>query len=100
MSCIGTCKTRVLQSRLVYQSSIETRTAPITPDMRKILDVDHVKFKTFRENFIFANIVIRHICDVKNWRLWHDLPRSVNDSVISPFHEGFIFAKLCSREVS
>ena len=91
MSCIGTCKTRVLQSRLVYQSSIETRTAPITPDKRKILDVDHVKFKTFRENFIFAYIVIRHICDVRNWRLWHDLPTSVNGSVIFAISRGVYF---------
>ena len=25
------------------------------------------------------NSVKRHICDVKNWRLGHDLPSSVND---------------------
>ena len=27
-------------------------------------------------------------------RLWHDLPISVNDRVISPFREDFIFTKL------
>ena len=30
-------------------------------------------FGNFRENFIFANSV----CDVKNLRLWYDLPASV-----------------------
>ena len=56
------------------------------------------KFGNFRENSIFANGVERHICDVKNSRQRHDLPISVNDRVISPFHEGlfsrnFAYAK-------
>ena len=38
------------------------------------------------------NSVKRHICDVKNSQLGHDLPISVNDRVISPFANGFIFA--------
>ena len=29
-------------------------------------DNDYCKFGNFRENFIFANSVKRHICDVKN----------------------------------
>ena len=33
---------------------------------------------------------------VKNSRLWHDLSTSVDDNVLPPFHEGFIFAK-CRR---
>ena len=37
--------------------------------------------------FIFANIVKRHICDIKNTQLGHDLPMSVNDRVILPFLE-------------
>ena len=41
------------------------------------------KFGNFRENLIFTNSVKSHTCDVK-----------VNDRVISPFHEGFIFTKL------
>ena len=36
---------------------------------------------------IFARSVKRYICGVKNLRLGHDLPISVNDRVISPFHE-------------
>ena len=38
-----------------------------------------VHSEIFRENFIFWNSVKRHICDVKNLRLGHDLPNiSVN----------------------
>ena len=37
--------------------------------------------KKLRE-FIFANSVKRHICNVKNSRLEHDLATSVNDSLI------------------
>ena len=48
----------------------------------------------FREKFIFANRVKRHICDVKYSRLGHDIPISLNDRVISPFRKGFIFTKL------
>ena len=54
----------------------------------------YCKSGNFRENFIFANSVKRHICDAKNLRLGHDLPISVNDRVISPFREDFIFTKL------
>ena len=49
----------------------------------------------FRENFIFANSVKRHIYDVKYSRLGHDFSISVNDRVISPFREEFVFTKLC-----
>ena len=55
---------------------------------------DYCKFGNFRENFIFANSVKRHICDVKLSRLGHDLLISVNDRVISPFREDFICKKL------
>ena len=50
----------------------------------------------FCENLIFPNNIKRHIyiCDVKNSRLGHDTPISVNDRVILPFCEGFIFTKL------
>ena len=53
----------------------------------------YFKFGNFRENLIFAYGVKRHICDVKNSRQRHDLPISVNDRVISPFHEGFSFPR-------
>ena len=52
------------------------------------------KSGNFRENFIFAICVKRHICDAKKSRLGHDLPISVNGRVISPFREDFIFTKL------
>ena len=51
------------------------------------------KFGNFRDNFIFANSVKGHICDFQNSRLSHDLPISVQDRVILPFNEGFIFVK-------
>ena len=40
----------------------------------------YCKFGNFQENFIFANSVKRHICEVKISWLRHDLPISVNDS--------------------
>ena len=60
----------------------------------------YCKFGNFRENIIFANGIKRNICDVKNLRQRHDLPISVNDRVILPFHKGFIFTKLRICEVS
>ena len=42
----------------------------------------------------------RHICSVKNSLLGHDLPISVNDRVISPFHEDSIFTEINICEVS
>ena len=53
----------------------------------------YCKFGNFRENFIFAKSVKRHICDVKISRTWHDLPIS-NEKVMSPIREGSIFTKL------
>ena len=41
--------------------------------------------------FIFANSVKTHICDVENLRQGHDLPISVNDRVVLPIREDFIF---------
>ena len=55
---------------------------------------DFCKSGNFRNNSIFAKNVKRHICHVINSRLGHDLPGLVNDREISPFCEGFIFAKL------
>ena len=53
----------------------------------------YCKFGNFRENFIFANSIKRHICDFNNSQLGHKLPSSVNkinDLTISwgfNFHE-------------
>ena len=47
----------------------------------------YCRFRNFRENFIFVS-------DVKNSRLRQDLPISINERVILPFHEGLIFTKL------
>ena len=40
------------------------------------------------------NTVKIHTCNIKNSRLGHDLPISVNKRDISPFRDGFIFTKL------
>ena len=56
--------------------------------------VHYCKFGNFRENFIFGKSVQRHNCHVIISRQGHYLPTSVNDRVISPFREGFIFMKL------
>ena len=53
-----------------------------------------LKFENFREDFTFANSIKRHICDFKNSLLDNDLPISLNDRVISPLREDFIFTKL------
>ena len=60
----------------------------------------YCKFGNFREIFIFASSVKRHICHVKKSRLRYDLPSSDRDKEFSVFREGFIFAKLRIREVS
>ena len=51
----------------------------------------YCRFGNFCKNFIFTKCIKRHISDVKNSRLRHDLPISINDRVILPFREGFIF---------
>ena len=56
------------------------------------------KFRNGRDNFIFGNSIKRHICDIKNWGLGHDLPISVNGRVVAPFCESFIFTKLRTCE--
>ena len=58
------------------------------------VSLEYCKFGNFLENFIFANSVKRHTCDVKNVQFGHDLLISVIDRVISPFQEDFIFTKL------
>ena len=55
----------------------------------------YCKFRNFRDIFIFANGIKTHICHFKNHDKGYDgSPTSVNDRVIPPFCEGFIFPKL------
>ena len=44
------------------------------------------------------NNVKRHIYNVKNAQLVHDLPATVNNGVISLFHKGFVFMKFCKNK--
>ena len=65
-------------------------------------DKDYCRFGNFREDFIFANSITRHISDVKNSLIRQDLPKSINVRVILPFREGlfsrnFAYAKF--REI-
>ena len=54
-------------------------------------DVSKRTNSEFFARILFSRIVLKNIYDIKNSCLWHDLPTSVNDRVISSFHEGFIF---------
>ena len=56
--------------------------------------VNTCKSGNFREHFIFANSVKRHVCDVKISR-----PGMINDRMILPFREGFIFSKLRTCDI-
>ena len=69
--------------------------------LKKQLKV-YFRFGNFRENFIIANSIKRHISDVKNSRLRQDLPISINDRVMLPFarvlfSRNFAYAKF--REI-
>ena len=44
----------------------------------------YCKFRNFCDNFIFDK---RHIGNVKNLQLGHDLPISIKDRVNVPFHK-------------
>ena len=57
-----------------------------------------VNSEIFRENFIYVNNIKRPIFHIKNLRLGYNLPTSVNDRVILPFCEGFIFMVVKFRE--
>ena len=61
---------------------------------------EYCKLGNFCENSVFVNSIKRHICAVRNSRLGHDIRISVNDRVILPFRECFIFTKLRICEVS
>ena len=64
------------------------------------MPVTNCKFGNFREDFVFANSIKRHFCDVRNSRLVHYIIVSVNDRAVVPFREGFNFTKLRICEVS
>ena len=54
------------------------------------LPKSYCKFRNFRENFIFAKRVKRHICHGKNLQLLHGLHTSVKVKEVLLF-QGFIF---------
>ena len=60
--------------------------------------LDTVDSEIFAGILFFVKYIKRHISDMKISRLRQDFPISINDRVILPFCEGFIFAKL--RETS
>ena len=48
--------------------------------------------------FLFSRIGFKDIiCYINNSRLGYDLPKLVNNRVISPFCKGFIFKKLFAK---
>ena len=47
---------------------------------------------------LFSRSDKRHVWDIKNLLLRHDLPTSVNHRVILPFREGYISMKLCKNK--
>ena len=63
---------------------------PYLPSQKRTITLEYITVNSQ----IFANGDKRYICYVKNSRLEHDLPSSVNDRAISPFREGFLFSKL------
>ena len=87
-----------------WKSNLGTVIGLLNPSImdkaEKVFFLIYCKFEIFCKNFIFLNSVKRHIWDVENARLRHDLHISVNDRVISEFGEDFIFTKLRIYEVS
>ena len=76
---------RILQKSITYIKSLMHFTSR-----------EYCKFRNFRENFIFTNRAKRHIRQVKNSPLGHDLPTSVNgksDFTSVLFSRNFSFAK-------
>ena len=62
----------------------------------QFIHVGRVTLNTGIFFFILPHAKI-HICHVEITRKWRDLP-TVNDGMISPFHESFIFTKLRINE--
>ena len=57
------------------------------------LDCGIVDLEIFMRILFSWNSIKSHISDVKKLRLWQDFPISINNRVILPFCEGFIFTK-------
>ena len=58
------------------------------------LHVNTVNSEIFTRILFSRTALTRHICQVKNSRLWHDLPTSVKDKEFLPFRKGFIFREI------
>ena len=95
--CIMKVRTQLRQYISLYTEKLHESEHQKRRKFKKQLKV-YFRFGNFRENFIFANSIKKHI--KKNSRLRQDLPISINDRVMLPFREGFIFTKLCICEVS
>ena len=67
------------------------------PDSRSVFQLWSYKGITVNseifERILFSRIALRQICDVQNSRPRDDLHILVNDRVISPYRESFIFTK-------
>ena len=59
----------------------------------KYLELITVNSEIFAR-ILFSRIALKHIFSTLKIRQGRDLPISVNDRMISPIHEDFIFAKL------
>ena len=97
-----TPKTGLLASRPIYKYMLNQSENPGPMNLTKVncthaqvsgcgILISYCRFGNFCGNFIFANCIKRHHSDVKNSQLRLDLPISINDRVILPFCEGFIF---------
>ena len=94
----------VLLSSLCCQrgNTSTTNIAPLTTFYAHILKnyqtrergVPDTVDSTIFARILFSRIALKHFSDVKNSRLRQDLAISINDRVILPFREGFIFMKL------
>ena len=97
--CVFQFRLKLLNA--ILKAVLSTSEAQVNQNIHcHLTHVKYCRFGNFRENFIFANSIKRHISDVKNSRIRQDLPLSINDRVILPFREGFIFTKLRICEVS
>ena len=68
-------------------------------DCLSVLQPENTVNPEITVSFIFVNSFKRHYFDVKNVQLGHYLTGSVNNILILPFCEDFIFTKLCLWEV-
>ena len=101
MSCSRTGDNAMTPVRLEPAAPLSRVKHSTTEPLRsQVVEIIYCEFENFLENFIFANSINRHFCDVRISRLVHDIRISVNDSVILPFLVGFNFTKLRICEVS